>query len=306
MTDLLRTTVGSLVLKAPVMTASGTAGRSDELGGYGRLDQLGAVVVKSLSARPWVGNSAPRLAPLECGMINSVGLQGVGMEKWLSTDMPALLESGADVVVSIWGHTVDDYRQAADLLAAAPSSVVAVEVNLSCPNTLSGRRMFAHSATDTERVMKATEGCGRPRWAKLSPASGDCVAVAAAAVQGGAEAVVLTNTLMGMVIDINSRRAVLGGGGGGVSGAALRPIAVRAIYDVHSSMPEVPIIGVGGVSAGVHAVEMLMAGASAVQVGTATFFDPRACWKVLLQLREWCEKAGIESVDEIIAAAHGG
>lgn len=304
----LTATVGSVGLRAPVMTASGASGHGAELAPYGSLDELGAVVVKSLSAEPWPGNPAPRLHPLSdpaAGMINSVGLQGPGTRRWLEDDLPALTATGADVVASVWGDTVDAYRRAADSLEAAPAQVVAVEVNVSCPNTEDGMRMFAHSPAATEDVLAATAGCGRPRWAKLSPNTVDLVAVAEAAVRGGADAVVLTNTLAGLVIDTETRRPVLGAGRGGVSGAALHPVAVRAVYDVREAMPEVPIVGVGGVARGVDAVEMLLAGASAVQVGTAIFADPRAPWRVLAELTEWCARAGVRSLDEMIGAAHG-
>ena len=303
----LATTVGSVALRAPVMTASGASGHGAELAPYGPLDELGAVVVKSLSDQPWPGNPAPRLHPLSdpaAGMINSVGLQGPGTRTWLDDDLPALAATGADVVASIWGDTVDAYRRAADSLEAAPAQVVAVEVNVSCPNTEDGMRMFAHSSAATEDVLAATAGCGRPRWAKLSPNTPDLVAVAEAAVRGGADAVVLTNTLAGLVIDTATRRPVLGAGRGGVSGAALHPVAVRAVYDVREALPEVPIVGVGGVARGVDAVEMLLAGASAVQVGTAIFADPRAPWRVLAELSEWCARAGVRSLDEVIGAAH--
>ncbi len=299
--------VGSVELRAAVMTASGTSGHGAELAPYGALGDLGAVVVKSLSDGPWPGNPAPRLHPLRfpaAGMINSVGLQGPGVAGWLDEDLPALIESGADVVASIWGGTVDAYRRAAELLAPGPPQIVAVEVNVSCPNTEDGMRMFAHSTEATEAVLAATAGCGRPRWAKLSPNTPDLVAVAAAAVSGGAEALVLTNTLSGMVIDIDRRRPALGGLRGGVSGAALHPVAVRAVYDVHEALPAASIIGVGGVSSGADAVEMLMAGASAVQVGTATFADPRAPWRVLAELERWCGHAGVGRLDELIGAAH--
>ena len=307
MTDLA-TAVGSVALRAPVMTASGTSGHGVELAPYGALSDLGAVVVKSLSDRPWPGNPSPRLHPLRAGasgMINSVGLQGPGVERWLDEDLPALVGTGADVVASIWGDTVDGYARAADLLAAAPPQIVAVEVNVSCPNTEDGMRMFAHSADATSTVMAATAGCGRPRWAKLSPNTPELVAVAAAAVRGGAEAVVLTNTLAGLVIDLQERRPALGGLRGGVSGAALHPVAVRAVYDVREALPELPIVGVGGVASGADAVEMLLAGASAVQVGTAIFADPRAPWRVLADLREWCRDSGVKQIDELIGAAHG-
>ncbi len=307
MTDLT-TSVGSISLGAPVMTASGASGHGAELAPYGALSDLGAVVVKSLSDEPWPGNPAPRLHPLRdpaAGMINSVGLQGPGVQSWLDDDLPALIEAGALVVASIWGGTVDAYRRAADLLSAAPPEVAAVEVNVSCPNTEDGMRMFAHSVEATRAVVAATAGCGRPRWAKLSPNTPELVAVAAAAVDGGAEAVVLTNTLAGLVIDIDERRPVLGARRGGVSGAALHPVAVRAVYDVCEALPEVSIVGVGGVARGTDAVEMLQAGASAVQVGTAIFADPRAPWRVLHELREWCRREGAKELDELIGAAHG-
>ena len=299
--------VGSVVLRAPVMTASGASGHGAELAPYGPLSDLGAVVVKSLRDGPWPGNPPPRLHPLRfpaAGMINSVGLQGPGVETWLDDDLPALIDTGADVVASIWGDTVDAYRRAAELLAAGPPQIVAVEVNVSCPNTEDGMRMFAHSADATEAVLAATAGCGRPRWAKLSPNTPELVDMAAAAVRGGAEAVVLTNTLSGLVIDIEKRRPALGGRRGGVSGAALHPVAVRAVYDVHEALPTVPIVGVGGVASGADAVEMLMAGASAVQVGTAIFADPRAPWKVLAELRQWCDGNGVASLAELIGASH--
>ena len=299
--------VGSVALRAPVMTASGASGHGAELAPYGPLRELGAVVVKSLSHGPWPGNPPPRLHPLRsaaAGMINSVGLQGPGVAAWLDEDLPALVGTGADVVASIWGDTVNGYCRAADLLAAGPSQIVAVEVNVSCPNTEDGMRMFAHSAAATEDVLAATAGCGRPRWAKLSPNTPELVAVAAAAVRGGAEAVVLTNTLAGLVIDLDERRPALGGGRGGVSGAALHPVAVRAVYDVREALPAVPIVGVGGVASGADAVEMLMAGASAVQVGTAIFADPRAPWRVLAELEHWCLHAGVQRLDELIGAAH--
>ena len=301
----LETRVGRVDLKAPVLTASGTAGHSAEFARYIRPAELGAVVVKSLNADPWPGNPPPRVHPTPAGMINSVGLQGPGVEGWLANDLPELVATGATVVASIWGTSVADYKRAADMLADAPAEVVAVEVNVSCPNTEDASRMFSHSGAATEEVLAATEGTGRPRWAKLSPNAADLPDIAAAAVRGGAEAVVLTNTLLGMVIDVESRRPVLGGGGGGMSGAAMHPVAVRAVYDVHAAMPDVPIVGVGGTCSGSDVVEFLLAGASAVEVGTATFADPRAPWRILSELREWCQTHGVQRLDELIGAAHG-
>ena len=300
----LATRVGSVLLPNPVMTASGTSGHGAELAAYFPLASLGAVVVKSLSASAWPGNPAPRVFEASGGMLNSVGLQGPGVEAWLEEELPGLVAADARVVVSIWGRSVAEYERAALLLADAPPAVIAVEVNVSCPNVEDRQRMFAHSVTATEEVVAATEACGRPRWAKLSPNVTDLVEIADAAGRGGAEAVTLVNTLMGMAIDPETQRYRLGAGGGGLSGAAMHPVAVRAIHDVHAALPDLPIVGVGGVATGGDAAEMLLAGASAVQVGTATFGDPRAPVRVLEELRGWARRQGVASVSQIVGAVH--
>jgi dihydroorotate dehydrogenase (NAD+) catalytic subunit len=300
----LTTRIGSVTLPNPVMTASGTAGHGTELAPYLDLSRLGAVVVKSLSAEPWAGNPAPRVHETPAGMLNSVGLQGPGVEAWLRDDLPGLLATGARVVASIWGRSVDDYRRAADLLAGAPDQVVAVEVNLSCPNVESRDSMFAHSASATTEVMAATDGCGRPRWATLSPNVTDLPSIAAAAAAGGAEAVTLVNTLMGLLIDPETRRPRLGNGGGGLSGPAIHPVAVRAVYETHAAHSGLPIVGVGGVASGAGAAELLLAGASAVQIGTATFADPRAPARVLEELAQWTARQAQTRLDDIIGGAH--
>lgn len=300
----LETAIGSVRLPNPVMTASGTAGHGTEMARYLDFSELGAVVVKSLAPYEWAGNPPPRVHPVSAGMINSVGLQGPGLPRWLDEELPELAASGARVVVSIWGRTLDDYAAAAETLARADSdAMVAVEVNVSCPNLEDRGRMFSHSGAMTEAALAATAACGLPRWAKLS-ATGDLVEIAGAAVEGGAEALTLINTLLGMVIDTEARKPLLGGGGGGVSGRAMGPVAVRAVYDVHAALPDVPIIGVGGIASGADAVEMMMAGACAVQVGTATFADPRAPAKVLGELARWCAAHGVNRFDELIGAAH--
>ncbi len=288
--------VGSIRLPAPVMTASGTAGHGDELAAYVDLGRLGAVVVKSLLAGPWAGNPSPRVHQTPAGMLNSVGLQGPGVPQWIEHELPALRAVGARVVVSIWGRTVDDYREAADAVGACGDEVVAVEVNLSCPNLDGGTHLFAHDPTATAEVMRATDGAGRPRWAKLSPNTDRLVAVAEAAAEAGAEAVTLINTVMGMVIDTETRRPVLGGRSGGLSGPAIHPVAVRAVHDVHAALPHVPIVGVGGVATALDAVELMLAGASAVQVGTATFADPRSVITVLDGLETWCVDHGVARI----------
>jgi dihydroorotate dehydrogenase (NAD+) catalytic subunit len=292
-TATLATRVGAVALDNPVMTASGTSGHGTELSEYGVLADLGAVVVKSLSVEPWPGNPAPRVHEVGAGMLNSVGLQGPGLAAWVASDLPALEASGARVVVSIWGRSVSDYERAAELVAAAASTaagacIAAVEVNVSCPNVEDRSRMFAHSAEATARVMTAT-ACGLPRWAKLSPNVPDVAEIAAGALEGGADGLTLVNTLLGLALDVESGQPVLGAGGGGLSGAAVHPVAVRAVWECRAAFPEVPIVGVGGVMSGRDAVELLLAGADAVQVGTATFRDPRAPWKVLRQLARWCD-----------------
>ena len=301
------TSVGSVTLPNPVMTASGTAGYGTELAPYLDLGRLGAVVVKSLHAETWEGNPPLRVHETAAGMINSVGLQGPGVASWLADDMPALAATGARIVASIWGRTVDEYARAAALLAgAAAPSVVAVEVNLSCPNTEAGRELFAHSPGSTRDVLAAVgAACALPVWAKLSPNAGDLTAVAAAARDAGVQAVTLVNTLTAMAIDPQSHRFRLGAGarGGGLSGPAIHPIAVRAVFDVHSALPELPIVGVGGVGTGADAAELLLAGASAVQVGTATFADPRAPQRVLAELEDWAARQHVGRLDEVIGAA---
>ena len=298
------TRVASVSLPNPVMTASGTAGYGAELGAYVDLASLGAVVVKSLSAEPWQGNPAPRVHETVAGMLNSVGLHNGGVAAWLDVHLPELRRRGARVVASIWGFTIADYEHAAFLLADAGPEVVAVEVNLSCPNLGASHQPFAHSASDTAAVIAATAGCRRPRWAKLSPNVTDITAIAGAALDAGAEAVTLVNTVMGMAVDPGRRRVRLGGRSGGLSGPAIHPVAVRAVFDCRAAFPSAGIVGVGGVARAVDAIELLEAGADAVQVGTATFADPRAAAHVLAGMRRWCADANIARVADLIGAAH--
>ena len=293
-----------MTLPNPVMTASGTAGYGAELGRYLDLSALGAVVVKSLSAEPWPGNPAPRLHETPSGMLNSVGLQNPGVEAWLEHELPELVATGARVVASIWGFTVEAYAKAAAMLAAAPAAIVAVEINLSCPNVESRRDMFGHSPSATAEAVDAAAACARPRWAKLSPNVTDLVEMAGAALGTGAQALTLVNTVMGMAIDPETRRPRLGAGGGGLSGPAIRPVAVRAVYECRQAFPSAALVGVGGVAGGEDAVEMLMAGADAVQVGTATFADPRAPARVLSELERWCRRHGTAHVRDLIGTAH--
>lgn len=295
--------IGSVRLRNAVMTAAGTAGYGTELSVGGDLAALGAVVVKSLAAFAWDGNPAPRLRPTALGMLNAVGLQGPGVAAWRRDVLPSLLRTGATVVVSIWGRTVEEYAAAAAQVAACPEQVVAVEVNLSCPNlhaegsgagrVAAGasaradvrRSMFAHDPQRSAEVIAAVGAvAGRPCWAKLSPNTERIVEVAAAVADAGAEAVTCVNTLLGLAYDRRTERPALAVGGGGLSGPAIHPVAVRIVADVHAALPELPIVGVGGIATGWDAREFLLAGAAAVQVGTATFADPRAPWHILADL----------------------
>lgn len=300
----LSTTVGSVRLPSPIMTAAGTAGHGAELGAYVDLSTLGAVVVKSLAHFAWEGNRPLRVHGTPAGMINAVGLQGPGVDGWLRHHLPALRRAGARVVASIWGRTVDDYRRAAKALADAPDDVVAVEVNISCPNTEAGGAMFAHSPEMTASVLAATEVCDRPRWAKLSPNAGPQLPdIAAAAAGAGAEAVTLVNTYLGLSVDPVTGQARLGNGGGGVSGPAIHPLAVRAVADVRRALPDLPIVGVGGIAAVDDVVEFARVGADAVQVGTATFADPHTVGRLGTDLAAWCANQGVQRFADLIGTA---
>ena len=307
MTVDLTTRVGSTVLPNPVMTASGTAGYGTELGAYIDLSSLGAVVTKSLAHFAWDGNPALRTHGTHGGMLNSVGLQGPGIGAWRREELPRLVDAGARVVCSIWGRSVDDYARAAAALAGCPSELVAVEVNLSCPNTEAGGALIAHDADMSAAVIEATGACGRPRWAKLSPNTDRVDEIAEAVHGAGAEAVTLINTVLGMVIDPLTGEFALGSGdrGGGLSGPAIHPVAVRIVHDVHRSRPDLPIVGVGGISCGDDALEMLRAGASAIQVGTANFDSPRATTRVLHRLEALMGSVGADSLRDVIGVTRG-
>ena len=294
--------IGSVELPNPVMTASGTAGYGTELGAYMDLASLGAVVTKSLSSFAWAGNPTPRVVGTSAGMLNAVGLQNPGTSEWRERELPRLARTGARVVASIWGRTVADYAAAAESLAGA--GLTALEVNVSCPNLEGRGQMFACDPSATAEAVSAAAAAGVPLWAKLTPNVTDLVEIANAAQQAGAEALTLINTVFGMTIDPVTARPTLGIGGGGLSGPAIRPVAVRAIFDVRAALGEVPIVGVGGVAVGSHAAELMAAGACAIQVGTASFYDPRAPRRVLDELCRWCERHGVGAAAELTGRAH--
>jgi dihydroorotate dehydrogenase (NAD+) catalytic subunit len=298
----LNTRVGGVELRSPILTAAGTSGYADELAGYGDLSQLGAVVTKSLAAFAWEGNLPPRVVASGQHMLNAVGLAGPGVEAWRQDHLPGLVARGAAVVGSIWGRNVSEFADAARAMRGA--QIIALEVNASCPNLEDRSHIFAHSATATAEIVSASRDAGVPLWVKLSPNTPDLVNIAAAAIEAGADALVLVNTVLGLAIDIETRGAALGNGGGGLSGPGILPVALRAVYDCRAAFTSTPIVGVGGISSGEDAVAMLMAGANACEVGTATFANPRAPWIIQKGLGEWMQRHQV-NVSDIVGAAHG-
>jgi dihydroorotate dehydrogenase (NAD+) catalytic subunit len=295
-------TVGTVELNGPVLTAAGTGGLGAELSEYGDLSTLGGIVVKSLAAFEWAGNPAPRVGSWGESMINSVGLSGPGVATWRSEYLPELEKCNARTIASIWGRSVEEFSDAA--LALHGATISAIEVNASCPNLEGRTGIFAHSATLTSELVSAAKAAGFPVWIKLSPNTPDLIEIAAAALDAGADALVLTNTLLGMAIDISTRRPILGNHVGGVSGKGIFPIALRAVFECRAAFPQAPIVGVGGIASGEDAVAMVMAGADAVQVGTAIFENPRAPWRIQKELLMWLAKNGT-TIPELKGAAHG-
>ena len=260
-------------------------------------------MTKSLASFAWEGNPAPRVAAWGADMVNAVGLAGPGVAAWRRDDLPALLGRGARVVGSIWGRSVDEFASAASDMRGA--EVIALEVNASCPNLEGRAGIFAHSPELTAAIVEAAAVSQLPLWVKLSPNTPELVAVARAAVDAGASALVLVNTVLGMVIDIESRRPALGNGGGGLSGPGILPVALRAVYECRAALPATPIVGVGGVSRGEDAIAMVMAGANAVEVGSATFADPRAPWRVAREAQRWMRRHGVAEISQLSGVAHG-
>ena len=302
----LSTTLGSAWFPAPVFTASGCASSGKELAQFFPLQEIGAVVTKSIMTKARHGRPTPRMAETPSGMLNSIGLQGPGIDVFLANDVPWLLEQKARVIVSIAGETVEEYSSLARKLRAAPG-ISAIEVNISCPNVENRGLVFACDPDAAHAVIdgvRRTLGGELPIIAKLSPDVTNIVEIAKIVVDAGADALALINTLLGMVINLDTMRPHLGGKTGGLSGPAIRPVAVRAIYQVHAAMPKVPILGMGGVATGRDALELILAGASGVSVGTASFGNPEAPIKVQRELAELLTARGFNSLREAIGFAH--
>ncbi|HEX2498103.1 MAG TPA: dihydroorotate dehydrogenase [Actinomycetes bacterium] len=302
----MSTSLSGAVFPNPVMTASGCAAAGRELGQFFDVAVLGAVVTKSIMQAPRSGRPTPRMAETPSGMLNSIGLQGPGIDAFLERDLRWLVEAGARAVVSIAGGSVADYAALAQRLPGA-AGVTAIEVNISCPNVESRGEVFACDPVAAGAVLAAVRSAADPAvpvFAKLSPDVTDIVAVAAACAEAGADGLTLINTLLGMAIDPVSMRPALAGTTGGLSGPAIRPVAVRAIWQVHRALPAVPIMGVGGVRTGLDALELVLAGAAAVQVGTAIFGDPSAPVRVLGELESALADRGFGKFTDAVGFAH--
>jgi dihydroorotate dehydrogenase (NAD+) catalytic subunit len=315
MADLSVTLAGA-ALPNPIMTASGCAANGKELDRFFPVSELGAFVTKTVLAQPRSGRPTPRMAETPSGMLNSIGLQGPGIEAFVANDLAWLKAAGARVLVSIAGNTAGEFADVAAALRASDAfdCVVGVEVNISCPNVANRGLVFACDPMSSAKVITLVrEQLPRdiPMFAKLTPDVTDIVSIAQAAVKAGATGLTMINTLLGMSIDLDRLRPHLAGVTGGLSGPAIRPVAVRAVWQVSSAMREgrcasVPIIGVGGVRTGRDALELVAAGASAVQVGTATFNDPTAPLRVRNELAALLDERGFERFTDVIGIAHEG
>lgn len=302
------TKIGSKRFSNPIFTASGCASSGSELAQFFPLTEIGAIVTKSIMTKPRNGRMTPRMAETPSGMLNSIGLQGPGIDVFLEKDIPWLVSQQAKIIVSIAGETVDEYGVLARRLRAV-SGISAVEVNISCPNVENRGQVFACQPDTAVAVIEAVRrniGGELPIIAKLSPDVTDIVEIAGSVINAGVDSLALINTLLGMVIDTNSMRPKLAGKTGGLSGPAIRPVAVRAIYQVHQAFPNTPIVGMGGVASGRDALELILAGASAVSVGTATFGDPTAVIKIKNQLAELLTQKGFNDFRDAIGFAHRG
>jgi dihydroorotate dehydrogenase (NAD+) catalytic subunit len=302
----LRTKLGHVELPNPILTASGCAGAGRELARFNDVARLGAVVTKSVMLGPRSGRATPRMAETPSGMLNSIGLQGPGIDSFLQRDLPWLLTQGARAVVSIAGGSAAEYAELARRLSDAPG-VTAIEVNISCPNVEDRGTVFACDPSAAATVIEAVRANTRydiPVFAKLSPDVTDITAIARSCVAAGADGLSLINTLLGMAIDTTTMRPVLAGLTGGLSGPAIRPIAVRCIWQVKQALPDVPIIGMGGVRTGRDAFELILAGASMVSVGTVIFHDPGACDRILHELSDELTTRGLSRLTDAVALAH--
>jgi dihydroorotate dehydrogenase (NAD+) catalytic subunit len=301
----MTTSLGSLTVPDPVFTASGCAAAGRELAPFNDLTAIGGVVTKSIQLLPRAGRATPRMAETASGMLNSIGLQGPGVDVFIKRDLGWLEEQDVRAVVSLAGSSVEDYQKLASKLRA--KTLAMIEVNISCPNVDDRGQVFACDRNAAAAVISAVRRAAAPSvpvFAKLSPDVTDIVSIAKACVDAGANGLSLVNTSLGMVIDTETMRPALAGVTGGLSGPAIRPIALRCVWQVHEALPEVPLFGIGGIRTGLDAFQFILAGASAVQVGTVIFNDPGAPSRISRELREVLAARGMRSLDQAIGLAH--
>ena len=294
-----------LRLQNPVIAASGTFGYGLEFAGVTDLGALGAIVVKGLSLEPNRGHPAPRILETPAGMLNAIGLQNIGVRAFIESKLPALRTYGTPIVANCWGHVPEEFAEVAARLSDA-EGVAAIELNVSCPNKREWGRIIATDLDLTRELVRMVRPrCTLPLWVKLSPNVTDVASFARVAEEEGADAVSLINTLVGMAVDLERRRPVLTNGTGGLSGPAIKPIALRMVHEVARSV-RIPVIGMGGIASGDDALEFLLVGARAVQVGTASFVDPAATTRIVAELAEGLARRGCASVEEWIGTLAGG
>ena len=299
----LTAVLGPLKLPNPVLVASGTFGYGEEYGTYIDLNQLGGLVVKGTTLHPRGGNRPPRIVETPAGLLNSVGLQNPGVDAVIREELPKLTGLKCPVIVNIAGSTVGEYAEVAARLNGQPS-VAALEINISCPNVEEGGLAFGTDPVMVRDVVQAVrEATTLPLICKLSPNVGDIVQIAEAAVEGGAQILSLINTVLGMSIDVQARRPVLANTFGGLSGPAIRPIALRMVWEVYAAL-RVPIIGMGGITSGQDALEFILAGAGAIAVGSANFVDPRISVRIIRELEAYIESQGLDGLSSLVGAAH--
>lgn len=296
----LAVNLGGLTMKNPVTTASGTFAAGMEYSDFVDVSALGAVTTKGVSLNGWEGNASPRIAEVPSGMLNSIGLQNPGVAHLKSEELPWLREQGATTIVNVSGHSFDEYVQVIEALEDAP--VDAYEVNISCPNVDAGGMTLGTHIPSVEKVVSlCREATSRPLIVKLTPNVTDITEIARAAEASGADVISLINTLLGMAIDVKRRRPVLARVIGGFSGPAVKPVALRMVWQCSKAV-SVPILGMGGVTTGTDAVEFMLAGATAVAVGTANFMNPQSTVDVIDGIIDYCEEQGVNDVNDLIGA----
>ncbi len=292
--------LAGVTLKNPVMTASGTFGSGAEYAEFVDLNQLGAVVTKGVASVPWEGNPTPRGAETYGGMLNAVGLQNPGIDLFVERDVPFLAKYDTRIVVNVCGRTKEDYCEVVSRLSGQPVDLL--EINISCPNVKEGGIAFGQNPKSVEEITKEVKKCAsQPIIMKLSPNVTDISEMARAAEAGGADAVSLINTLTGMKIDIHKRAFALANKTGGLSGPAIHPIAVRMVYEAAHAV-KIPVVGMGGIASAEDAIEMILAGATAISVGTANFYNPTVTMEIVSGIREYMEQYGVKDIQELVGA----